>query len=57
MASRISRTALTEGSALMPERLMAMTKGDAAAVPWAEARLRPGSVEGTRRPMMNVPKM
>ena len=37
----------------MPERLMAMTNGDAAAVPLPN--LRPGSFEGTSSPMIVTP--
>jgi len=43
----------TPGRNLMPERLMAMTKGEAAAVPFAKAR--PGSFEGTSRLMTQIP--
>jgi hypothetical protein len=45
----------TAGRALMPERLIAITKGDAAAVPLPKAR--PGSFEGTSKPMIVTPPM
>jgi hypothetical protein len=50
----------TDGNALIPAVLMAMTKGDDAAVPAAGlpvARLRPGLLDGTKRPMIMVPQM
>jgi hypothetical protein len=47
----------TDGNALIPARSMAMTKGDAAAVPEVELKLSPGSLDGTRRPMIRVPQM
>ena len=43
----------TPGRVLMPDRLMAMTKGDFAAVPVVKPR--PGSFEGTSKPMMKTP--
>ena len=46
---------LTDGRALIPAFWIAITKGEEAAVP--SARLSLGSVEGTRRPMMNVPRI
>jgi len=42
---------MMEGRAGIPAFWMAMTKGDEAAVP--EPSLRRGSLEATRRPMMN----
>lgn len=39
----------------MPERLIAMTKGDAAAVPLPKPRL--GSFEGTSKPITVTPPM
>jgi len=50
----VNRQALmTDGSPLIPERWMAITKGEAAAVP--DFKLRPGSFEGTKSPIINVP--
>lgn len=46
---------MIDGSALMPAFWIAMTKGADAAVP--VPRLRRGSSEGTRRPVMKTPRM
>lgn len=46
---------MMEGRALMEESVMAITNGEDAAVP--DLRLRRGSEELTRRPMMKVPRM
>lgn len=45
----------TEGKALIPDRLMAMTNGDDAAVP--PLRARPLELDGTSKPMIVVPRM
>ena len=39
---------------LIPPRFMAMTNGEEAAVP--SSMLRPGSLEGTKRPMTMTPQ-
>ncbi len=49
-------TLLTEGNDLIPARSIAITKGEAAAVPFVEARFKPGELDGTRRPMTVVPR-
>lgn len=52
----ISTTAtrrLTEGNPWIPALVIAITKGEEAASP--DFKLRDGSFEGTRRPMMVVP--
>ena len=46
----------TEGNDLIPARSIAITKGEAAAVPFVEARFKPGELDGTRRPMTVVPR-
>lgn len=46
---------MMDGNALMPAFWIAMTKGAEAAVP--SARLRRGSFEGTRRPVIKTPKI
>jgi hypothetical protein len=46
---------LAEGRALIPACLIAMTKGEAAAV-WT-VKSKPGSFEGTNKPMIKVPQM
>ena len=56
--AEVNRQALmTEGKPLMPDLEMAMTKGEAAAVPELVSSPKPGSLDGTSRPMMNVPKI
>jgi hypothetical protein len=56
--AEVKRHALmTEGKPLMPDLEMAMTKGEAAAVPVLDWSLKLGSLDGTSKPMMNVPKM
>jgi len=56
--AEVNRQALmTEGKPLMPDLEMAITKGEAAAVPVLFSSLKPGSLDGTSRPMMNVPKI
>ena len=45
---------MIEGSVLMPARLIAMTYGDSAALPTSERRF--GSLNGTRRPVMKIPR-
>jgi hypothetical protein len=47
---------MTEGNPLIPALLMAMTKGEAAAVPFCPLLLRPGSLDGTRTPITAVPR-
>jgi hypothetical protein len=48
---------MTEGKPLIPDLEMAMTKGEAAAVPLCNGSPKPGSLDGTSRPMMNVPRI
>ena len=48
---------MTEGKPLIPALLMAMTKGEAAAVPLCPFSLRPGSLDGTRTPITAVPRI
>ena len=45
---------MTEGNPLMPDLVIAMTKGEAAAVPLFAPR--PGSLDGTSKPIVNVPR-
>ena len=47
----------TDGKTLIPALLIAMTKGDAAAVPLVLARLSLGSFEGTSKPITVTPPM
>ena len=46
---------IKDGRPLIPAFLMAMTKGDAAAV--FSVRLSPGELEGTKRPITVTPQM
>ena len=46
---------LTEGSAFIPARSMAITNGEAAAVP-VPARSKPGELDGTSKPITAVPR-
>lgn len=56
--AEVNRQALmTEGKPLMPDLEMAMTKGEAAAVPLCDALSKAASFDGTSKPMMKVPKM
>jgi len=56
--AEVNRQALmTEGKPLMPDLEMAITKGEAEAVPEVVWSLKPGSLDGTSRPMTNVPKI
>ena len=56
--AEIKRQALmTEGKPLMPDLDMAMTKGEAAAVPLCVLSLKAGSLDGTSKPMTNVPNV
>jgi len=55
--AEVKRHALIiEGRALMPARSIAMTKGEAAAVPFPSFKSRPSEFDGTRRPIINVPR-
>lgn len=55
-APEVRRQALIkDGRPLIPAFLMAMTKGDAAAV--FSVRLSPGELEGTKRPITVTPQM
>jgi len=56
--AEVKRQALmTDGKPLMPDLEMAMTKGEAAAVPVLDWSLKPGSLDGTSKPIINVPKI
>lgn len=46
---------LTDGSPLIPAFLIAITKGDDAAVP--PSKFKPLAFEGTKIPMMKVPRI
>lgn len=56
--AEVKRHALmTEGKPLIPDLEMAMTKGEAAAVPLCNGSFRLGSLDGTSKPMTNVPRI
>jgi hypothetical protein len=57
MRERAVVDSLTDGSDLIPAREIAITNGEAAAVPCAEARFNPGESDGTRRPITAVPRI
>lgn len=48
--------ALTDGRDLIPARSIAMTKGEAAAVPFVADRFSPGEFGGTSKPITAVPR-
>jgi hypothetical protein len=52
----VSITLFTDGRDLIPARWIAMTNGEAAAVPAVSLRLSCLSLEGTKRPMTVVPQ-
>ena len=56
--AEVKRQALmTEGSPLIPDLEMAMTNGEAAAVPLCVLSPKLGSLDGTSKPMTNVPRI